>query len=353
MRGWVVKENTWERGIAAMRFGAWLRAIAEALKSQAAQPGSARPSLSPPAAGRGRFAAADDRPADSLGFDALHKPVVPAAKPANVASFVPTSFLGPEPHKTFAQRLDDYRRAYGEYTPWLPLLERTLRPLSGAMAELQARRAALIADDPRGHGKHYDVVFWIMNECHAVKQLALDTAPPQSVLDIGCGVGRMAFLCREFGHEVVSIDLETPQQEEIASVLGVKREVVRVEPHVPLPDFGKRFSVVTTLGPMFNYLPSGPGEQMYWSLDQWRFLLADLMWNQMTYPAWLYFDLNRECRDGQSVFNADLLALCAGLGAKVVPERGHVVWRLERPLLSPTGVRHVATPEETAGQRSN
>src|SRR5262245_31115387 len=91
--------------------------------------------------------------------------VAVAAAPPSAAPVEERTFTGPEPARSLAERLDDYCRAYGENTTWLSTMRALLLPLSDAMADLQGRRADLIASDPNGHGKHYDVVYWMMNEC--------------------------------------------------------------------------------------------------------------------------------------------------------------------------------------------
>jgi SAM-dependent methyltransferase len=239
----------------------------------------------------------------------------------------------PDPNKSIAERLGEFRAEYGEDDPTYPALQNLALPIANQISSLQQRYSASIRSEPRGSAKYLDATFWIFNALSTVRRIGLDGSPALRIFDIGTGPGYFPFLCRYYGHAVIAIDIEQPIFEDIASVLNVRRMMLRVEPNVPLASLGQRFSLITAVAPMFNNLPRVDGVQAYWSLAQWKFFLSDLMSNHLDYPGRIYLDLNSEWRGGAWVFNPELIDYCAAHGADVVPERGRIDWWLEQPML--------------------
>src|SRR4051812_17945261 len=64
--------------------------------------------------------------------------------------------------------------------------------------------------DPRPHGysKYLDIRPWMADKLMMVLYLGLDRSKPLKILDIGTGTGYFPYICRYFGHEVVSLDLD-------------------------------------------------------------------------------------------------------------------------------------------------
>lgn len=255
------------------------------------------------------------------------------------------------PLKSLPERLDELGYLEG-LSPALDrrrdLLKGLLETLSEpALAAIRRRDAALIARDiPQGWFKYLDCGYFVDHNLDVAEHLGVIGAHPMAILDIGAGAGHFAFVCSRFGHDVTAIDVEAPLLDEIAAAMGMRRTVSRVEPDVRLPDFGRKFDLIVTESAMFNMVDwkwRGPLENdlrtppyapyRYWTLAQWRFLLADLIDNQLRYPGRIYFHLNSEIHDGEYRRNAELLTFCADHGAAVRHSGGGFIdWRLTAPV---------------------
>ncbi len=243
--------------------------------------------------------------------------------------------MRPDPSKTIEQRLRDFCIEFSERDRIYPLLQDLLLPLADQFVGLQARHADQISTEPMRWPKYLDATFWMFSAWFTANRIGLDEAnQPQTILDIGTGPGYFPFLCRHYGHDVIGLDIGPPCFGDIAGIIGVKRLMVRVEPMVLLPDFGRRFSLVTAIATMFERLRPGPSVgNRYWSLAQWQFFLSDLMRNQLRYPGRIWIDLDRERRNGEVVFNPELIEFCAAHGSRVVADRGLIDWQLGQPVL--------------------
>jgi len=198
------------------------------------------------------------------------------------------------------------------------------------------RRAHL--DDLTGTGpnqgraspyKYLDIVFWTFAKLEAAQSLGLDRAErPLRILDIGAGATHFARVCRHFGHEVVSTDIDVPVYDEIAATLGETRVIQGVWPMEALPDLGGRFDMVTAMAINFhNFVPPTP-ERMYWGMEEWAFFLNDLIGAQLNLPGRIFIQLNKEYRGDEAYFNPQVLDLCRRHGAEVTP-RGRIDWTLD------------------------
>ncbi|MGH6980146.1 MAG: class I SAM-dependent methyltransferase [Stellaceae bacterium] len=254
-----------------------------------------------------------------------------------------------------AKSLSDRLRELGDRTIEPPKLRQRRDRLTEllaavsdpALAVIRRRDADLIARDiPQGWFKYLDCAYFIDHNLDVAEHLGLIGSPPMTILDIGAGAGHFAFVCAKFGHDVTAIDVEAALLDEIAAAMGVRRTVARVEPDTRLPDFGRKFDLVVAESTMFNMIGwtwRGPLEHnlrmppyvpyRYWTLAQWRFLLADLIDNQLRFPGRIYFHLNCEIRDGAYRRNTELLTFCADRGAVVRDQGGGLIdWRLTRPV---------------------
>src|SRR2546423_12266403 len=112
----------------------------------------------------------------------------------------------------------------------------------------------------------------------SIQDLWLDRSAPLSILDLGCGAGYFAHICKLFGHDAMGLDMdEEPLYRETLQLLNVKRVVSRIEAQAPLPDLGQRFDLVTATRVCFQFKrwPEKANRQE-WSCEDWRFFINDI-----------------------------------------------------------------------------
>src|SRR5213075_664678 len=96
------------------------------------------------------------------------------------------------------------------------------------------------------YAKYADVEHWLKINLPRVRDLKLDRSPPKQILDLGCGAGFFLFLARQFGHRGVRVDVDDfPLSNELIDLFGVERVTWRIRAHRPLPDFSRKFDLIT------------------------------------------------------------------------------------------------------------
>lgn len=159
--------------------------------------------------------------------------------------------------------------------------------------------------------KYLELTRWLDVNIRRIRYLDLDCAPRRRVLDIGCGAGYFLYLCRWLGHDVQGLDLdESPMFRDLTELLGIPRIIARIEPHVPLPDLGPPFDVITAYMICFN----GHKSDHIWGPAEWEFFLKDAA--QHLRPGGLiHLELNQEY-DG-TCYTPELRAFFLDRGATV------------------------------------
>ena len=236
-------------------------------------------------------------------------------------------FSRPNPRVTIPERFAALKFALGKDHPDVALVEQILGDVSDE-AFSKIRRAYF----DNGALTFVDVVFWTYQKVKLAKTLGLETGAPLSIWDIGCGGGHFSLVCEHFGHRVIGTDQDHPVYGDIAAALGVDRKIDVILPDTATTNFGRKFELITAIQTEFDRLRPYGYPPRFWSLDQWKFLLNDLMARQLTFPGRVYIALNHEVRDGQGVFNVELMRLCAAHGAQVVERRGIIDWRMDAPV---------------------
>ena len=177
-----------------------------------------------------------------------------------------------------------------------------------------------------GELKYLDLAHWTGEKLKLARALDLDRSSPLAILDLGAGAGHFARICNFFGHHVTSVDVEVQIYNDIARLLDVSRTIMRIEPEVPLPNFDRKFDLITAVAINFNQID---WNVRYWSLEQWKFLFSDLVSRQLQFPGRIYFELNQEYRGDQLIYNSELLEYCERNGA-AVSERGVINWEFDK-----------------------
>ncbi len=168
--------------------------------------------------------------------------------------------------------------------------------------------------DPRPHGysKYLDIRPWMADKLMMALYLGVDKSPPMRILDIGTGAGYFPYICRYFGHEVVSLDLDVvPMYNDLCQFLKIDRRAWRVEKFQKLPDLGGKFDLVTAFMIKFNqhYQPD------LWSTPEWKFMIEDLRANQLNANGRIFLSFN-ENLDG-SFFDDGLRSYFTSLQARI------------------------------------
>jgi SAM-dependent methyltransferase len=96
---------------------------------------------------------------------------------------------------------------------------------------------------------------------------------PLRILDIGAGTGFFLEVCRQRGHQVTALDLDTdPLYNECIEFFKLERVIHRIQPGQPLPQWPGKFDVVTAFLTCFDELENG----MPWRPEDWSYFLEDL-----------------------------------------------------------------------------
>jgi SAM-dependent methyltransferase len=124
------------------------------------------------------------------------------------------------------------------------------------------------------YAKYADVEHWLKINLPRVRALKLDRSPPKQILDLGCGAGFFLFLVKQFGHSSLGLDVrDFPLSNELIELFGVERMAWRIQAFQPLPNFGRKFDLITAFSAAFN---RSPDESRGWNTKEWVFFLDDL-----------------------------------------------------------------------------
>ena len=124
------------------------------------------------------------------------------------------------------------------------------------------------------YAKYADVEHWLKINLPRVQELKLDHSTPKQILDLGCGAGFFLFLAKQFGHSGVGLDVgDFPLSNELIELFGLERVIWRIRALQPLPDFGRKFDLITGFSAAFN---RSEDESRGWVPEEWKFFLDDL-----------------------------------------------------------------------------
>ena len=121
--------------------------------------------------------------------------------------------------------------------------------------------------------KYLDAPKWLTLNIRYAKELGLVEKPPRSVLDLGCGGGFFLVVCRMLGSRVLGLDLDKDiVLNDMIRLFKLERVTWRIRAFVKLPDFKRKFDLITAFMICFNFPPKHP----YWGPRQWDFFLNDM-----------------------------------------------------------------------------
>jgi SAM-dependent methyltransferase len=124
------------------------------------------------------------------------------------------------------------------------------------------------------YAKYADVEHWLKINLPRVRELKLDRSPPKQVLDLGCGAGFFLFLAKQSGHKCLGLDVgDFPLSNELVDLFGLERVTWKIRAFQPLPDFDRKFDLITAFSAAFN---RSEDESRGWNPEEWKFFLDDL-----------------------------------------------------------------------------
>lgn len=162
-----------------------------------------------------------------------------------------------------------WRRAERLIYP-LPLASLLAELDQARLSELQARYAA----STEHYAKYADVNRWLRLNIVRAQDLKLHRCSPQSVLDLGCGGGFFLFILQQLGHSCLGLDIDVyPLFTELLDLFRVERRVWMIRPYEHLPDFDRKFDLITAFSIDFNRESK---REWWWGPPEWAFFLDDL-----------------------------------------------------------------------------
>ena len=140
------------------------------------------------------------------------------------------------------------------------------------------------------YAKYADVERWLKRNIPRIRQLQLDRSGPKEILDLGCGGGFFLFIAKELGHSGLGLDVgNDPVCNELVDLFGLKRKVWRIQAFEPLPDFGRKFDLITAFSTAFH---RSADKSVAWGTNEWNFFLDDLFERQLKPGGQIFFDIN-------------------------------------------------------------
>jgi SAM-dependent methyltransferase len=171
------------------------------------------------------------------------------------------------------------------------------RSLEGTDFETLRRRFP----ESRWH-KYLDLSVYVPVSVGICRELKLIGAPPQRILDIGCGTGLFLYCARYFGHDGIGTDIEATMMAEMAAMLGVERRVEAVQAFTPVSVPGP-FDLITCMGTQFDRPQTGA-----WGCAEWAYFLRDLE-TRLTASGRVFLRINRgreATAAGRTYYDADV-----------------------------------------------
>jgi hypothetical protein len=191
--------------------------------------------------------------------------------------------------------------------------------------------AIMAGAPPDAMHKYLDVPYWVAHKLAMARTLGLLSDPPKAILDLGTGAGHLLRIAVDHGHTAIGIDIPVAIYADVAELLGVDRRIARITRYQPLPDFGRKFDIVTAIWTKYDDM-GATAPYRYWQADEWAFQLNDIVATQLLFPGRIYFVLNDQLQaDGRFILNQDMLSWFEQQGAKIDRSSGAVDLKLAGP----------------------
>jgi SAM-dependent methyltransferase len=193
-------------------------------------------------------------------------------------------------------------------------------PIQPFLAKIDKERLRQIqeryASSSDRYAKYADVGRWLTINLPRLRELKLDRSAPRQILDLGCGAGFFLFLAKQFGHLCLGLDVDDySPSNELIELFGIERVTWRIRAFQRLPDFGRKFDLITAFSSAFS---RSEDESRGWNVDEWKFFLKDLD-RHRTARSKVLFEINSG-KDGR-YFPVDVREFFIERGGNVKGER--------------------------------
>ena len=169
------------------------------------------------------------------------------------------------------------------------------------------------------YAKYADAQRWLTRNLPRIRKLGLDRSAPKDILDLGCGGGFFLFIAKQLGHAGIGLDVgDHPVCNELVDLFGIERKVWRIRAFEALPDFGRKFDLITAFSTAFH---RNAAKSVPWGPEEWNFFLDDLFKRQLKPGGEIFFDINSG--KDKSFFPPAVRELFASRGAEI---DGELVW---------------------------
>jgi len=184
------------------------------------------------------------------------------------------------------------------------------------MAWVDFRKRYPVGPEYPSINKFADAAYWIGISVERAQDLWLDRSAPLRILDLGCGAGYFAHVCRFLGHECIGLDVDQqPLFREATQLLQVPRIVSRIARGQSLPDLGNRFDLVTAYLIGFHKMLGKNSRLAWWRPEDWKFFLHDVRTHVLKAGGKIVLDFN-PVGDG-SYYSPEVRKLFKAQGARI------------------------------------
>ena len=140
---------------------------------------------------------------------------------------------------------------------------------------VQERHSGVISKGEH-HRKWLDVESHMQRAAREAMALGLDESEPLNILDIGCGAGYFLAVARHLGHNTIGLDMSDNEVfNDFIALMAIPRVIHCITPFTPLPDFDRRFNLITGFEVRFNWKIKRKSRLDRWAYDEWSYFLDD------------------------------------------------------------------------------
>lgn len=167
-------------------------------------------------------------------------------------------------------------------------------------AAIQARFLSAPPEEERvGHLKYLEPVIWTSDKLTTLIRHGFHERPPLRFLDIGAGPAQLHLAARHLGHAVAGTELpelidgdshRARFYQAMCDLHDAPVAPLTLKPFTPIEGVGSGYDVVTILMAIF----CKDSEGKPWTLEMWRYLLADLRGNVLAPDGSLLMRLARQ-----------------------------------------------------------
>lgn len=217
--------------------------------------------------------------------------------------------------KGLKSALRNSREALLRRRPGLRLDVATLVATIDAPRFNEIRQRHVIENPGQAWPKYLNLPLWMKENLRRVRELKLELGFRKRILDLGCGAGYFLHICQLLGHDAIGLDInEVSMFAEMMMMLGLTRVIWRIEPFVPLPQFERKFDLITAFMICFN----GHKTPELWGPKEWTYFLDDLG-TRLRPGGRICLGFNHE-EDG-SFYSEELRELFTSRGAEINGKR--------------------------------